>query len=607
MVKTLVSVQNFDQFLSVERQGFVVSESERDFRKAIQQIYRRFSLKLDPLTASKILVEVADELAVPIQVDRQTQKILYVVEEKVLRITYEQPKELAEELPNIVEFRALFVPLSDLPLMEDLRVQLVAGMSGDYVQVPGRVVQSSAAGTGIQILDVDAHSEERLTKMANSATFQPRPTTGSFAAIPSPPVQPIRPSTITGQIRLPLARLVPNRSPDLSWDKDASTVKIFVELAVQGETGLLEFSFADDNRRVLALHDGALVDCDSRPSRPKESLRHLLHGSKQIDSGQFNEIQAYCESHGVGDGEALLNLQFLDIDQVRKALKTRNVYLLRHVWPGGASVDFYRLDDLPVRTMSYPIGLAELVYDRLKQVFADASEQEQERAYYHGYKLTRADHVPDTGAVRLPKEVSKILSMRLLGAYALQDFERMTKMKDETLLSALHLLRVLGIFERSGWRPTDKLASQRLERVEFIHASIDSGDHFLILGLHWSTYGDEIEKVYSDLKSRLNPAALEGKLDERQMQKVHEVVERVGTAYSFLRDKSRRRALRESLADMHHRQASIDMFEKQADTAKMQRDIRGAIDFYERIHELNPAHPTAKSELTLLRTLIPKK
>ena len=112
--------------------------------------------------------------------------------------------------------------------------------------------------------------------------------------------------------------------------------------------------------------------------------------------------------------------------------------------------------------------------------------------------------------------------------------------------------------------------------------------------------------VYSDLMSRLDPKALEGKLDERQMKKVHEVLERVRTAYAFLHDKNRRRQLRESIADIHHRQASIDMFEKQADTAKMQRDVRGAIDFYERIYELNPGHPNAKSELALLRTLIPK-
>jgi hypothetical protein len=42
------------------------------------------------------------------------------------------------------------------------------------------------------------------------------------------------------------------------------------------------------------------------------------------------------------------------------------------------------------------------------------------------------------------------------------------------------------------------------------------------------------------------------------------------------------------------------MFEKQADTAKLRRDISGAIDFYRRILELDPNHGDARRDLAML-------
>lgn len=135
------------------------------------------------------------------------------------------------------------------------------------------------------------------------------------------------------------------------------------------------------------------------------------------------------------------------------------------------------------------------------------------------------------------------------------------------------------------------------------HAKIADRDHYALLGLHWSSYAELIEQAYAHEKALVDPAHYPDTLPDADLAARQEVDEALDAAYNVLREPTLRRQYREEMVDRMNLESAIGLYWEKADTALMRNDAEGALEFVQRVLELSPRHPDARSRLTALQKL----
>jgi hypothetical protein len=534
-----------------------------------------------------------------------------------LELVYASPVALERDLNNLLELQGIVIELDrDLPALADLRIDISIEGFRESVELTGRPVSETAAGTALQIAEVGADTSDRLRSLPDRAraaaaeaadneraASQPTRSAPGQAQTDASGLQRPAGSEAASTTRSGLSRNEPYEAA--TWTRlDAHSMRdALVETALR--SGLWVLDVQSQGLRIqMLVTKGQLRDIRRFPRAKTDCLEILLHEAGKLDDGEVDAVQNHIAAHGGGASEALLERAIMNVSDISVAESTRLRFVLERVWSTTPElVRVAELHRLPRRCLAPARHALDFVFHLLRD---EELEREDLDAHCRERLVDKTFRVSENPPFDLslmslsPKEKSTI---ELLSRAPLRfdDALRMSVLPEPQTLAFLLALDELGLLDTKTVRTWTRKQTRTMERISIMHAKLDHGTHFDILGVHWSAFGDEIEDAYRQLVKQVSREALDDALPDEIDTKAAQVRERLEQAHEVLSNRRRRASYRSEVVDQFKLRTSIQMFEKQADTAKMRRDIEGAIDFYRRILELEPKHVDAKRDLEMLK------
>ena len=156
-------------------------------------------------------------------------------------------------------------------------------------------------------------------------------------------------------------------------------------------------------------------------------------------------------------------------------------------------------------------------------------------------------------------------------------------------------------------RPTPARESLRVmqirEELEVVETRARSKSHFEALGIHFTALPHEIDEAWERV-SRLTALDSDEAVDDALRHRLAHVRGRCREAHDVLTNERKRQEHRKAVVDPFQIESVLDMYEKQADTAKLRREIPAAVEAYERMVELKPNDGEVRHQLAALRALL---
>lgn len=235
----------------------------------------------------------------------------------------------------------------------------------------------------------------------------------------------------------------------------------------------------------------------------------------------------------------------------------------------------YRFDPQPPPQSGAPKqGVFALVVEGLKAI-GRAIDEESLRAVL-GERMHQAPVIH-------PEKVERLGRLGLLGGERrLAEFGLDGKRSSEELVhhgglgrhTTLLLLIILSMFDYIQW--TEPRAEQEESSEVAIKrrlGAMQSGNHFDVLGVHWSAKSAEILGAYSQLAREL---AADGALASRFPEECRQMRERVDAAYAVLRSETERVTYRRVVVPNIDHQAVSDLLHGTIDSLELRGETQQA-------------------------------
>lgn len=601
--------------------------SEHQFKRELSQLIRKYSAGLQASEFAQYLGEYHHDL-----LDGTLSPTVEVVgrdEPIKLKVTYSTGVGLERDLDDYLEVGGVCLEVEDrLPPLADV-ILAISGMHlSQTVTLRGRAVRETPAGVAFQVTPPEAPIAESLRAMpdkmreaageaakkalAQAARAAAASEEMSAEASQQAPAQPqtsqpqtaqphgARPAVASGPIAL-------DGEPARTWElSEQSMADILLELLDRRGLAVLQFELGERCAQVVL--DGAnVVDVEIYPRAQNETLESLLVAAGKLDSAEVERAKRYIERHGVSMAEALVDLDILSYTQMGLALKTRARFLLGLLWKkekGHAAV--YEVDELSRRFRAPQSPLAYHLFRRMRDAFERADDDwlHERRNFFRSHLTAHAAQpISDVADLDLSKREKRFYELVLETPRPFSELARISQLNDDKLVVLLECFRRLGMLELEEANPWTRRRTKFIEQIARMKARLHAKNQFEVLGVHWTAYDEEIEEAYEERMAGLSDDKLPDDLDEESLEAVEELRRQITEAYEHLSDRRRRAAYRAETAKGHDRKAALEMFLKQADTAKLRRDLSGAIDAYRRVLEIEPKHPQAIKDLEILKKL----
>ncbi|MGM0556159.1 MAG: hypothetical protein ACQEVA_07255 [Myxococcota bacterium] len=600
------------------------TEGRSTFSDALSSLIEHHSSELSSEELSEVLEEYSEVLASGSLAPDAT--LEGSSEPFHLRLVYGSPVALERDLNNLLEIQGIVVEIDrDLPALSDLKIDVRIDGHDEAIALNGRPVSKTPAGTALQIAEVDADLGERLRTMPDRARDSAarradkrrsaEPASGKAAASSDEPT-PSRPRDQTSRARPegPPARRELSRDEPFEADQfRAMEVRsmrdAIIETALRPGLWILDVQ-SDDRRIQVLITKGQLRDIRRFPRAKTDRLEILLHKAGKLTEEEVETVRHHCDAHGGCAAEALLERAIMSVAEISVAESTRLRFLLERVWNvTPTAVRTAKLNRLPRRCLAQARHALEFAFHLLRDEALERDDLESRCREQLVDKTFRVSENPpfDLSLMSLsPKEKSTI-DVLSRAPLRFDDAMRMSVLSKAETSALLVTLDDLGLLDTDTVRTWTRKQTRTMERITMMHSKLDRSTHFDILGVHWSAFGEEIEEAYEQLIEQVSAEALDDEMPPEVSEKAAVVRMRLKEAHDVLSDSRRRTNYRGKVVDQFKLRTSLQMFEKQADTAKMRRDIEGAIDFYRRILELKPGHGDAKRDLEMLKDLKRKK
>lgn len=600
--------------------------SEHQFKRELSQLIRKYSTGLQTSEFAEYLGEYHHDLA-----DGSLSPSVEVVNEVEpvrLRVTYSSGVGLERDLDDYLKVGGVCLEVDQaLPPLSDVLLTIAGVHLPQTVTLRGRVVRETPAGVAFQ---VNAPEEpiaqslrempEKMRKAAAEAgkraleqAAKAAELADQAASARSEPAQPTQsrpqpgPAASRPEARQACAPIEIAGEPVSSWDLSRTSVPtILLGLLDREGLGVLDLDLGE--RRAQVVLDGAnVVDVEIYPPAKKESLESLLEAAGKLDDEQIANARQYSERHGVAMAEALVDLDILSYAQMGLALKTRARFLLGIVWgKSEGRAQLYDTDEIARRFRAPQSSLAYHLFRRMRDRFrrADADWYEERREFFRAHLVSRAAEPRCALAdLDIGKKDTRFYNVVLDTPRPLSELLRISQLGDQEMLALLECLRLLGMLRVEEANPWTRKRTKFVKQVERMKARLHAKNHFEVLGVHWTAYDEEVEEAYEERMAGLADEKLPEDLEQSTLEIVEDLRQKLTEAYELLSDRRRRADYRTEVADSFDRKGALEMFLKQADTAKLRRDISGAIDAYRRVLEIKPNHPQAKQDMVVLQKL----
>lgn len=577
---------------------------------ALHEFLSPFRDELDIREITDVLQEVSEDLS-----DDEPPRIVVTLADPIeLALTYGSPRSLERDMSSFLDLRGICVPaLLDLALLSPVVIEIGLEGISDVVRLEGRVVQQTVDGVALEIARTDELTRQRLRQLPHKSA---RDATDHSArqgsrTLHGPPLARSISNAANSDSLSPTTEMVLlQHEPIGRWQLEQVPLeRVLLDVIAHGGWGVLQIEHPQLSRQLIT-HCGHIIDIQTSAQVVDEELGELLLRSRQVDERQIAQARDYAANHGTAMGEALVALQTLSYRKLLLAMKSRLAYVLEKIWndPRGVA-RFFALDQPPQHYISPPLAIGPRILAHVMTRYQQKSEEEIAslcESRYGRNRIAACRPLPlDVDALGFDEQQQRLIEF-------LQTHPRPLKLVLKSdhgpLKSTMMLILALDHFNlllvsdtqtrEEGRRPADR---ERLEEIQHFYSRLGTDDHFAILGVHWSAYDQEIQGAYlrlTELYERQDTL-----VDRALRPKLTAIRARIQDAYDAICRPSRRALYRQSLIDNSTRRNALEMLRRQAETAKLQRDIDTAIDACCRIVELDPDDETARNDLKELRPI----
>ncbi|QDG53805.1 hypothetical protein FIV42_24590 [Persicimonas caeni] len=398
---------------------------------------------------------------------------------------------------------------------------------------------------------------------------------------------------------------------DWTFHLDETTLdEVLVTLASRDGWGIVELG-GDDVQIQLLIGRGKLYDVEFHPPRESKSLHAYLRSKELISEADANLLVRDAHARSVTEAQVLLSHpHILDRRQAASAVLSHVASVAGRL--DGQSFDGGRYFELssPYRGQTLAgVDLHRLVFMRAKYR-AKRNPEQTKQALVIG-ELRRTDFAsfsPDTLGLSLSER--QLLDGLLDTPRRLDHILKACPLPPARAMATLAGFDAVGLLDRSsskvkdtaGWARRTHLTESRIDALYDKTHTTD--DPFAVLGLHWSCYDAEVERRYRYLRDLLSRTNLPTRLPPDKIKRVRQIRSRIDAAHKHLREPKTRKPCREKFAPASKRKDVRDALEKLAGDAMRQQKFVSALDFYQRLLELDPTHEHAGKMLPTLITRV---
>ena len=507
--------------------------------------------------------------------------------ELVVRIS--SPEVLERELVNLVDVQALCLQLPEsLDVMTELDIRLHIGAL-DSLGFEGRVVHVSPEGTAVQLFGAGPAIEARLVALLDEL-YSDRDGTIALDEESLPE-------------RSSLAQDSDPRSgvaPEV-WSVNPRVVfKRLVALCDSSESGTVALESEDGESIEITLFEGLMIDVQRVPSRPKDEIGYLLMAAGKLDADALGVAERHARLHGISISDALLAQGAIEPAALRLALKTRLIYMARHLdsceW---TRVSLWRHERPHVLRNTPPISLVGQLFQVLFKGYRSVAIGDLDRLQRRFERQRIQVSLDGDGLEQLGLDERQRRYVKV-GLSEPRHFHEAVKVSPLTSSDTIFLLAALddlGLLDKDVVNEWTRQLTRQREQIGLIHAQLKRESYFDMLGLHWSAYTEEVEHAYQGLLEQYADANFP---DPAQHGELAEIRAKLTRAYEVLEHPRKRMKHRESIVSEFKLRTAVDMFRQQAEGAQTRRDVDAAIDFHRRVLELEPADSATRRLLSKL-------
>jgi hypothetical protein len=612
--------------------------SQHQFKRELSQLIRKYAAGLQTNEFADVLSDYHHDLADGSMTPEV--EIVGDVDPIKLKVTYSTAIALERDLDDYLEVGGVCLEVDGtLPPLADVVLSIGGVHLDDTVTLRGRAVRETSAGVAFQvtlpqepIATMLREMPERLRVAAAKAGKQAlaqaakavassdlaRPEAGeerdarskdalskdsrsSDAGLSDSGSVAAQPETPSGPIEL-------DGAPTDTWDMSKVGVPSILQglLGHQG-LGVLDIVFGERHAQ-LVIDGSQVVDVELYPKTNKESLEGLLEAAGKLGAAEIAEANAHVQRHGVSMAEALVDLDKLSYSEMGVALKTRSRFLLGVMWQRDqGTAKLYALDGLSRRYRAPKSPLGYHVFRRTRDKLQGVVDRDwftERREFFRAHLISQA--ASPTCAIDeldVSQQHQRFYTRVLETTRPLSEILRISRLGEQETLLFLECLRHVGLLDLEQANPFTRRRTKFVKQLSQMQSRMRGQNHFEVLGVHWTAHSAEVDAAYEERQEGLSDDQLPDDLDVDSNELVDTLRAKLERSYEVLSDPKSRASYRDEHVDSFEKKTALEMFIKQADTAKLRRDISGAIDAYRRVLELAPQHKEAKKDLVVLEKM----
>ena len=401
----------------------------------------------------------------------------------------------------------------------------------------------------------------------------------------------------------------PDRVEQLVSDR---VMDILLQLSGHHFSGLVELEHKSASGKPilwrLSFDSGFLVDAMRQPRQARVELGHMLLLAGRVEKLHLSMAAAHAEEQEQQLEQSLLDLELIEPTVLRHAIAGRLTFLLRLLSNIDDGVIRIYEDQklppgfLPMPTLRVHVAIErtifQLIYESLRQL-PGAERNEMSASELDTYPETISEEYEriERAIGEENQELAGLAGKLVHGRRRLREvFTESTMASADTfaVIFALHRMGLLR-FDRSLHHTV--VRERFRENVTVKYLSVHKASYFEVLNVHWSSYDSVVKVAYEELLEQFDPDEMPEGLEQEVLTRVHEIRERVKSAYQVLAHREHRHAYRTRIMPEYKLAHAIPLFMKQAELAERRQQWDEARDGVLRVLEIDPAHKEAKARL----------
>jgi hypothetical protein len=281
-----------------------------------------------------------------------------------------------------------------------------------------------------------------------------------------------------------------------------------------------------------------------------------------------------CTAHGLVDG--------------MRAVKEGVIQKLIHVsagrWEWRPNHPLKRTDPVAIDLLQF---LAGLLRDKTKTAYSSEMDPLL-RPIIGRYPIVSPNMTPPVAAALFSEKERKILDDLVDGASTLKDVMSMSLLSRSQTSRMFLLLTWLGLVDlRDTALPKGGIESYEKE-LKSTYDRLMAEDHFMRLGMHWTSHPSHYEAAYRKMVLRWGPTASNRKLSPRCDELITQIMALMDEAYHVVSNKKLRDIYRNERFGPDTMRFSTDFLFKQANLALFREEFIQAREIIESAIDIMP-------------------